>query len=134
MPEILQNVVLSRNPCPICLDANGRQMTYDEWAASEWGLPGSSVRYCEDDCHCILVPLEAMPHLPEISKQAALRGETGSELLQIVELGPEEEGLKEIMDLWNEEIGKLPDEIYDMDVYEVEAYLRQEYRKIRRGD
>jgi hypothetical protein len=130
MAELLQNVVLSRNPCPICQDANGRQLTYEEWAMSRWGLPGSSARYCEDDCHCILVPVAALPDLPEISEQAALRGEEGSEIVSIIELSPAEQGLKEIMDLWNEELGKLPDKIYDMDVFEVEAYLRRRYKKI----
>jgi hypothetical protein len=123
--ELLQNVVLSRNPCPICVDANGQQMTYEEWADSEWGLPGSSARYCEDDCHCILVPVDAMEELPEISEQAKLRGEEGSELLSIIEITPSEQGLKEVMEEWNVKYGKLPPEIYDMDVFEVEAYLRK---------
>ena len=125
--QLLQNVVLSRNPCPICLDANGRVMTYKQWAASKWGLPGSSARYCEDDCHCILVPKELVGEFPAINKQVRLRGEEGSEIKTIVDLSPAEEGLKEIMDLWNATLGKLPQEIYDMDVLEVEAYLRKLY-------
>ena len=127
--ELLQNVVLSRNPCPICADANGRRMTLEEWAESEWGLPGSSARYCEDDCHCILIPAAVLPEFPAVSKQAKLRGETASEIRATVDLAPSEEGLKDIMDRWNEEIGQLPPEIYSMDVSKVEAYLRKLYRK-----
>jgi hypothetical protein len=132
--ELLQNVILSRNPCPICVDAaNQKPMTYEEWAASEWGLPGSSARYCEDDCHCILVPVDMLGELPEIDKQIRLRGEEGSEIKSIIEITPSEQGLKEVMDEWNLKYGKLPPEIYDMDVFEVEAYLRKLMKKIEAG-
>lgn len=127
----LQNVVLSTRSCPICVDANGRIMTYEEWADSEWGLPGSDARYCSDACHCILVPVDALAGLPEISKQVALRGEKGSEIQAVVDIFPKEQGLKEIMDEWNAEIGKLPQEIYDMEVMKVEAYLRKKYTALR---
>ena len=123
--ELLQNVVLSMNPCPICVDANGQQMTYEEWADSEYGLPGSSARYCEDDCHCILVPVEAMGELPEISDLVKLRGEEGTEIKSIVDISPSEQGLKDVMEEWNAKYGKLPPEIYSMDVMKVEAYLRK---------
>ncbi len=128
MPDLLQNVVLSQNPCPICMDANGRQMTYDEWAESEWGLPGSSARYCEDDCHCILIEAGLIDQFPAISEKAKLRGEEGTEILAIIELSPTEEGLKDIMDLWNKNLGKLPPEIYQMDAMKVEEYLRKLYK------
>jgi len=128
---MLQNVILSTNPCPICKDANGRTMSYEDWANSEWGLPGSSARYCEDACHCILVPVDALPELPEISKMVKLRGEDGSEIKAVVDIFPKEQGLKEIMDEWNDELGKLPDEIYDMDVMKVEAYLRKRFATLR---
>jgi len=124
--ELLQNVICSMNPCPICLDAADEEpMTYDEWAGSEYGLPGSSGRYCEDDCHCILVPVDAMGELPEIDNLVKLRGEEGTEITSIVEIGPSEQGLKEAMEEWNRLYGKLPPEIYGMDVMQVEAYLRK---------
>jgi len=135
MPEgELQNVILSRNPCPICVDAADQEpRSYVEWAASEWGLPGSSARYCEDDCHCILVPVDMLDELPEIDKLIKLRGEEGTEIGSIIEITPSEQGLKDAMDKWNEIYGKLPQEIYDMDFYEVEAYLRKLMKKSGSG-
>jgi hypothetical protein len=128
---LLRNVICSSNPCPICVDAAEQDpMTYEEWADSEWGLPGSSARYCEDDCHCILVPEDALDELPEISEMVRLRGEEGSELPSIVEIGPSEQGLKDVMEEWNANYGPLPPEIYDMGVFEVEAYLRKIIKKL----
>jgi len=124
--ELLQNVICSMNPCPICIDAADQEpVTYEEWAGSEWGLPGSSARYCEDDCHCILVPVDAMGELPEISNLVKLRGEEGTEITSIVDISPSEQGLKEAMEEWNAMGMQLPPEIYDMDVMKVEAYLRK---------
>jgi len=102
-------------------------MTYDEWEASEWGLPGSSARYCQDDCHCLLIEAGVVDEFPAISEQAKLRGEEGTEIRAIIELSPAEEGLKDIMDRWNRDLGKLPPEIYSMDVMKVEAFLRKLY-------
>ncbi len=100
-------------------------MTYDEWASSEWGLPGSDGRYCADACHCVLMPPEIIPDFPEIDSRVKLRGEDGSEIGSIVDITPREEGLKDVMEYWNAHYGKLPPEIYSMDVFEVEAYLRK---------
>ena len=133
--ELLRNVVLSSNPCPICIAASEAEpMTMEEWEASEYGLPGSSARYCEDDCHCILVPEAVLSEFPAISELAKLRGEEGSDIRSTVELAPSEKGLKEIMDLWNENIGKLPKEIYKMNLYKAEAYLRALYAKWITGE
>jgi hypothetical protein len=132
--ELLQNVICSMNPCPICEDAAGQEpMTYDDWASSEYGLPGSSGRYCEDDCHCILVPVDAMDELPEISELVRLRGEEGTEIPSVIDISPSEQGLKEVMEEWNAKYGKLPPEIYDMDVFEVEPYLRKLIKKLEGG-
>lgn len=133
MAELLQNIVLSHNPCPICVDANGRTMTLEEWVDSEWGLPGSDARYCSDDCHCVLVPVEVVSDFPAISDKVSLRGEEGTEIRAIVELSPSEEGLKDIMDAWNRDIGRLPQEIYRMPVMEIEAYLRKLYAEALGG-
>lgn len=126
--ELLQNILLSSQPCPICVDAAAQEpMTLTEWAASEWGLPGTSARYCDELCHCILVPVEVMAEFPALNERVSLRGEEGTEIRAVVELAPSEEGLKEIMDLWNATLGRLPQEIYRMPVLEIEAYLRKKY-------
>ena len=133
--ELLRNVLLSSNPCPICILAGEEEpMTMEDWEASEYGLPGSSARYCEDDCHCILVPEGVVGEFPAVSERAKLRGEEGSTIRLTVEFAPSEQGLKEIMDLWNENLGRLPPEIYRMDVYEVEGYLRKLYAKRVAGE
>ncbi len=129
--ELLQNIVLSRNPCPICLDAADQEpMTLEEWAESEWGLPGSSTRYCEDDCHCVLMPVALMDEFPAISERVHLRGEEGTDIRAIVEIGPAEAGLKEIMDKWNEDLGKIPEQFYHIkNLAKAETYLRELYAK-----
>lgn len=131
MADLLQNVILSSGPCPICEDAaNQDPMTYDDWASSEWGLPGTSARYCDSNCHCLLVPVDAIGELPEISKLVKLRGEEGTEIGSVVDISPSEQGLKEVMEEWNAMGMQLPSEIYSMDVMKVEAYLRNLIRKL----
>lgn len=130
----LKNVTLSSKPCPICVDAGEQEpMTEAEWAASEWGLPGSSARYCDENCHCALVPEAVLSEFPAINAQVKLRGEEGTEVRAVVELAPSEEGLKEIMDKWNRDLGKLPPVIYDMELYDVEPYLRKLYAQTLGG-
>ena len=134
MEDLLQNIILSRNPCPICIDAaNQEPMSYSSWADSEWGLPGTDARYCSDDCHCVLVPVDALDALPEISDLVRLRGEEGTEIPSVIDISPSEQGLKEVMEEWNAKYGKLPPEIYDMDVFEVEPYLRKLIKKLEGG-
>jgi hypothetical protein len=122
--ELYSNAVLSSNPCPMCIDAgNADPMTLEDWKASEWGLPGSSGRYCEDDCHCLLVP--AGTEIPQATfGQEKLRGEEGSDIKKVVEFGSAELELKDLMESWNLKYGKLPPEIYKMPVEKVAAYLR----------
>ena len=130
--ERLQNIILSSNPCPICEGAADQEpMAHEEWAGSEWGLPESLKRYCnlKGACHCLLIPVGAMDELPEISKLVKLRNEEGSEIKSIVEITPNEQSLKNVMDEWNTKYGKLPQEIYDMDVFDVEPYLRKLMKK-----
>jgi len=104
-------------------------MTLAQWKKSKWGLPGSSGRYCEDDCHCILVPVEMIPELPTIGDRVKLRGDDNTDVPKVVDLHPRELSLKELMDKWNEKYGKLPPEIYDMPVESIEAYLRELMKK-----
>ncbi len=122
----LQNQLLSTNPCPKCVEASDQEpMTLEEWAASVWGLPGSEGRYCGDFCHCVLAPADVLAEFPELDLNVKLRGEDGSEIGAVVDIGPAEEGLKDAMDEWNRTRGKLPKEIYDMPLDEIEGYLRK---------
>ena len=124
----LKNVILSSNPCPICIDA-ARQppMTKTEWRNSRWGLTDSKKRYCNlkaNSCHCILVPPQMMELLPDIGERIPLRGDRRKDIRNLIEIGPNEMELKNLMDEYNLTIGKLPDEIYDMPLEEVAGYLR----------
>ncbi|MCK5127914.1 MAG: hypothetical protein KAR42_16775 [candidate division Zixibacteria bacterium] len=125
----LKNIILSSNPCPICVDA-ARQppMTKSNWKISPFGLTDSKKRYCNlkaNSCHCILVPPELIEELPELGKKIKLRGDPDSDIRKIVDIGPNEERLKNLMDQYNATIGKLPDEIYDMPLDEVTPYLEK---------
>ena len=125
------NVLASTNPCPACVEASEQSpMTLDEWRASEWGLPGSSGRYCEDDCHCILIPEELLPEFPQLAEGGPkLRGEPGSDIRAIVEIGPNEEKLKLLMEIFNENIGKLPKDIYSLPIDEVISLLEKIFQQ-----
>lgn len=130
MAELLKNIILSSNPCPVCIAAADQEpMTLDQWAESEWGLPGSSARYCEDACHCALIPEGVLDEFPAINERVKLRGEEGTEIRAVVKLSPSEDGLKDIMDAWNRDLGRLPQEIYRMPAKEIEAYLRKLYEE-----
>ena len=125
MPELLENINLSANTCPSCIDAAGSApKTYAEWDGSEWGLPTSSGRYCEDDCHCLLVPIELKDEFPEIGKRSLLRGDKGSDIPKIIEIGAGEADLIALMERYNDEIGILPKAIYAMTVEDALAFLR----------
>jgi hypothetical protein len=132
----LTNVVLSHNPCPDCVACNGKSMTFEEWEDSEWGLPGSSGRVCEDDCHCVLVPNESLADLPAIGEKVKLRGDEDTDIRKIVDIGPNEENLKFLMDKWKELTGgrKLPPEIYKMSFKDIEKYLLKMIEKLKIGE
>lgn len=122
--ELLQNVVLSLNPCPICVDAGEQEpMTFEEWASSEWGLPGSGGRYCLDKCHCVLLPPAIIDQFPALNEKVHLRGEEGTEILAVVDIYPGEMGLKDIKEKWMATRGRLPKEIYDMALEDIGPYL-----------
>ena len=125
----LKNVVLSSNTCPVCKEAAKKApMTKTEWRKSKYGLLDSKKRYCNlhgFNCHCILVPVQILDELPAKGKKILLRGDPDSDIRPIVEVGPREERLKNLMDTYNAEIGKLPPEIYDMPVLEIADYLEE---------
>ena len=127
------NINLSSNPCPVCKEANGKSMTLEEWKKSPYGLTDSKKRYCNLKgyrCHCIMVPTEMLPELPEIGKRVKLRSDEDSDIRSIVDFHPNEQTLKELMDEYNATIGKLPKEIYDMPIDEIIPYLKKLLGKI----
>ncbi|OQB57132.1 MAG: hypothetical protein BWX98_01621 [Candidatus Aminicenantes bacterium ADurb.Bin147] len=120
-----RNAILSSNPCPKCIEASEQEpMTIDEWKDSEYGLPGSAGRYCEDDCHCLMVP--AGIEIPEpLFGQEQLRGEDPN-IRKVIELGPKETSLREIIDAWHKAgRGTLPKEVHLMTYETAIAYLRR---------
>ena len=130
----LKNVILSSNPCPICIDA-ARQppMIKTLWRNSRWGLTDSKKRYCNlkaNSCHCILVPPGLIEELPDLGKKIKLRGDPDSDIRKIVDIGPNENELKELMDEYNARIGKLPSEIYDMPLDDITPFLEEELRAL----
>lgn len=125
MAEVkLINVILSSNPCPKCVEAShSKPKTLKEWKMSEWGLPGSSGRYCKSYCHCILAPVDVIDEFPNIKKK--VEEQKDITMKAIVDIYPNEEELKALMDEWNATRGKLPPEIYEMDLEDVIDYLKK---------
>ena len=130
----LKNVILSSNPCPSCKEAAMQlPMTKSSWKISKWGMTDSKKRYCNlkaNNCHCILVPHEMLDELPAMGKKTNLRGDPDSDIRGIIEIGPNEERLKNLMDEYNMTVGKLPDEIYDMPLDEIADYLDDLLKKL----
>jgi hypothetical protein len=131
--EQLQNVVLSHNPCPSCVECNGMIMDYASWADSEWGLPGSDGRLCSDSCHCALIPVDMLPDLPGIGDLIKLRGDKGTDIRKIIEVGPHENDVSDLLKEWKELTGseKLPREISDMEFDDIEPLTRKAVEKAR---
>ena len=118
------NAILSSNPCPLCIEASEQKpMTEQEWRDSPWGLPGSSGRYCGDECHCLMVEEGVEIPEPLIGKEK-LRGEEGTDIRSIVDIGPTEKSLKNLKESWMAKYGRLPKEIYQMPINEIGDYLR----------
>jgi len=123
--EKLVNIVLSSNPCPTCVKARGKVMTKTLWRRSEYGLPGSNKRICKANCHCILVPVPLLDELPAIGKRIKLRGDPETDIGKTVDIHPNEERLKNLMDEYNETVGVLPTEVYEMPLDDVIPYLEK---------
>lgn len=123
----LKNLILSSNPCPVCREAaNQPPMTKSAWKESPWGLPDSKKRYCNlhgFNCHCLMVPVEMIADLPAKGKKILLRGDKDTDIRSIVEITPRENRLKELMEEYNETVGKLPSEIYTMPLEEIADFL-----------
>src|SRR4030042_4868519 len=124
MAELLRNVTLSSSVCPSCREAaDSEDKTLAEWKRSKWGLPGSSARYCDKDCHCILFPVDRLEDFPAIGSDVRLRGDDNTEIRKNIDIPPPEEDLAALMDEWNAKYGKLPPEIYDMPIDDAAAFL-----------
>lgn len=110
----LTNVILSSNPCPTCVEAEGKTMTLAEWQRSKYGVPGSHRRICDGFCHCILVTAEMKETLETtgLGKRFKLRGDKDSDIGKIIDIGPREQKLSDLMDRYSKEVGRLPDEFY----------------------
>lgn len=65
-----------------------------------------------------------MKELPDIGERVPLRGDRRKDIRNLIEIGPNEMELKNLMDEYNLTIGQLPSEIYDMPLEEVADYLR----------
>jgi len=124
--EALINLILSTQPCPKCKEAAASPpLTMDGWRKSEWGLPGSGLRYCKSNCHCALLPTGLLDEFPNIAKRVRDSARQEIELRAIVEVYPNELVLKDLMDEYNATLGKLPEEIYSMPLDQVIAYLKK---------
>ena len=122
----LTNIILSSNPCPTCVRAEGKTMTLQEWQRSEFGVPGSHRRICNGFCHCILVTADMKQNLEDegLGKQVKLRGDKDSDIGQIVDIGPNEQLLSDLMERYASEIGRLPDEFYAVPFLEKSSWLK----------
>ena len=127
----LVNTVLSSRPCPDCSACDGMSMTYDEWASSEFGLPGSSGRICGGNCHCVLVPDDMVDELSNLGDDK-LRGDEETDIRRIIDIGPAESDLKELMQQWYTKTGgkKLPPNIYSMPFDKVLPYMKKALAKL----
>lgn len=126
---VYQNVALSSDPCPVCLEANGQEMTLGEWQDSEYGMPGSDQRYCGDNCHCILVPTDALASLPAIGEMAKLREDDNSDIGAVVDVGPNEQEMQNLVDEYTTKIGELPRNLFDMPIDEMIDFLSEALTK-----
>ena len=106
MAKLLFNLIQSTNPCPSCEDASGASsMTLADWEGSAFGVPGSGGRYCEDNCHCLLIPDGT--ELPRLGPEL-LRGDKGSDIPKITDPFPLEIRLDELSIQYRAEIGNIP--------------------------
>ncbi len=128
MPD-LTNVILSSNPCPICISAARQSpMTLEEWRSSQWGDTDSKKRFCNlkaHSCHCIFVPVEMLDELPAIGEKVKLRSDKVTDIKPVIDIHPNEIILKELMEEYNTTIGVLPKVIYTMPIEGVIPFLRE---------
>ena len=114
MAELLFNLIQSTNPCPSCEDASGSDsMTLAQWEGSSFGVPGSGGRFCEDNCHCILVPDGT--ELPTLGTDL-LRGQKGTDIPPITSEFPLELEFEELSIQWRAKFGDMPGRFLRMDL------------------
>lgn len=66
--------------CEDCLSNHGRVATWDEWEASEFGLPRSGGTRCRQNCHCVLVDANASELEPMVIEKRSERLKKAREL------------------------------------------------------
>jgi hypothetical protein len=74
-----------------------------------------------------------LPDLPGIGDLIKLRGDEGSDIRKIIDIGPNEATLKELMQEWYDLTGmRLPPQIYEMEYDEIEPFMRGAVERARR--
>jgi hypothetical protein len=122
------NIILSSNPCPVCLEAEGKVMTLPEWRKSRYGLPNSKKRYCnlkKFSCHCLMLEVGLVDQFPRIGKGVKLRSDPDTDIKAVVDIHPNEKVLMELMDEYNATKGRLPDEFYEIPLEQCIPFLRK---------
>jgi hypothetical protein len=73
-----------------------------------------------------LAPPDVLAEFPELDLSVKLRGEEGSEIGAVVDIGTAESDLSDVLEEWVKRhgFGHLPPEVYEMDPFEVADYLR----------
>ena len=124
MPELLFNLIQSTKPCPSCKEAEGvGSMTFDQWNESNYGIPGSSSRWCGDSCHCVLVPDGT--ELPTLGTEL-LRGDPDTDIPKITDTFPLELRLEELSVLWRAKFGAMKSIHTKMGLEELVATLESD--------
>ncbi len=123
MAEVLFNLIQSTNPCPDCEDASGEDsMTLRQWEGSSFGVPGSSGRVCEGNCHCLLIPDGT--ELPSLGTDL-LRGDKGTDIPKITSEFPLEVQFNELVLQWRNQIGDLPGRFARMSLPDIIAEMKR---------
>lgn len=124
MPALLFNLIQSTNPCPTCVDASASEsMTLEQWEASSFGIPGSGNRYCEANCHCLLIPEGT--ELPTLGDDL-LRGDPDTDIPKITDTFPLELKFEELSVKWRAKYGDMPGRFLRMDLSKLIKTLESE--------
>ena len=117
MAELLFNLIQSTKPCPDCVQAsNAGSKTLEGWEVSQFGVPGSSGRVCNGNCHCLLIPEDMeLEQLPDFGTDL-LRGDLGSDLGKITDDWPLEIRFEELSAQWRAKFGDMPGRFLKMDL------------------
>lgn len=122
-PELF-NLIQSTNPCPSCVDASASEpMTRAQWEGSSFGVPGSSSRYCEANCHCLLIPDGT--DLPTLGDDL-LRGDKDTDIPPITSVFPLEIRLDDLTAQWRTRFGDMPGRFARLELPELITALEKD--------